>query len=556
VSLLRQERDGYGAGRARNLGARHTSADVLVFLDADCLPHPGLIAAHMAWHHRSRDLVVVGARHDANTAGLDPGAVASGSADLAALAGATSEGPGDWRGVLYRRTAGLVHGTEAYRAVVSNNLSLCRATFESAGGFSPDFRHWGGEDTELGWRLWCRGAYVVPATDAIVYHQVQEDGAPGWRRADRAQNERLLAELVPHHFYRKDQVTGRHTVPKVSWVIAPAAGRRVAELTRQLAAQRVGDWEAWFPLDATTPDDDRVRSLPDAAGDEGRRFLRSVSEARGQYVAILSGAAAPDPLLADRAVRALDRVPRASLVTVGMHATDDSSADLAWGAWGMPAFSLTRRREWAKVLADVADPGEAWRRVRALSWKVAVAERLVTLPDPAPTAPASVAPVVSVRTRAAERARTGGALRRLVYRIAQGMLRRRRTPSGRPVIAHFGDEDSLAAITAAAPWALVVDGGPRADGIVIGGGAVLDERMADRVRDLDTPRVERVIAGAGPVDPSCRDLVASCAAVGLANDDDVALLRGWGIAAVRAAHPATDPGGVTAILAELRKGMT
>jgi hypothetical protein len=339
-------------------------------------------------------------------------------------------------------------------------------------------------------------------------------------------------------------------------VIAPGAGRRATELARQLAAQRVGDWEAWFPLDAPPQGDDRVRALPDAAGDEGHRVLRAISEARGQYVAILSGAAAPDPLLADRAIRDLDRIPRASLVTVGAHATDESAAHLAWGAWGMPAFSLSRRREWAKVLPEVADPAEAWRRVRDLSWSIEVTEALVTLPDPAPVVPTSVAPVVSARTRAAEGSRTGGPLRRLVYRIAQRVLRRRRTdPLGRPVIAHFGDARSLAAIAAAAPWARVVDGGHRADGIVIGGGAVLDGRLADRMKELDTPRVERVIAGAGSVDASCRDVVASCVAVGLASDEDVAVVRRWGMAAVKVAHPAEHPDGVTALLADLREGM-
>jgi GT2 family glycosyltransferase len=557
LSLHRQERDGYGAGRARTLGAQRTSADVVIFLDADCLPDPGLVAAHMAWHHRDPDLVVIGARHDLDTGHLDTEALASGSVDLARLAGAIHDDPGDWRATLYRRTVGLVHGTEAYRAVVSNNMSLHRSTFLDVDGFSPEFRHWGGEDTELAWRLWHSGALVVPETGAIVYHQVQEDGASGWREADRAQNDRLLADLVPHHFYRKDMITGRHRVPKISWVIAPSAGHRAAELLGQLAAQRVADWEAWFPLDATPAGDDRICTLPDGAGDEARRFLRAVAAARGQYVAVLSGAAAPDPLLADRVARALDRVQRASLATVGMHCTDRAAADLAWGAWGMPCFSLSRRREWSKVLGDVADPEEAWRRVRMLSWGIEIPEPLVTVPDPAPTIPKTVLPMVSARTRAAEGARTGGSLRRLVYRIARSLLRRRRSdPSGLPVIAHFGDADSLAAITAAAPWARVVDGGDRADAIVVGGGAVLDEALAEQVRILDTPRIERVITGARGASPACRDLVVSCAAVGLASDEDVAVVRAWGVAARRTAHPCDDESGVAAILADLRKGMT
>ncbi len=556
VSLHRQQRDGYGAGRARTLGAQRTSADVVLFVDADCLPDPGLVAAHMAWHHRSADLVVVGARHPLDTGNLEVDDLASGSVDLRALAGARSDDPGDWRATLYRRTAGLVHGTEAYRAVVSNNLSMHRSVFLAAGGFSPDFRRWGGEDTELGWRLWQAGAYLVPATDAIVYHQIQEERDSPWRSEHRSQNEELLADLIPHRFYRKDVVSTRHRAPKISWVIAPAAGRRAAELLAQLAAQRVVDWEAWFPLDPTPQGDERVRSLPDASGGDAHRFLRAVAASTGEYVAVLSGAAAPDPLLADRTARALDRVPRASLATVGAHATDGPAADLAWGPWGMPAFSLTRRREWSKVLPDVSDPAEAWRRVAALAWGIEVPEPLVTLPDPAPVPPAHVAPVISARTRAAERARTGGALRRLAYRIARGLLRRTRSDgSALPVVAHFGDARSREAVQAAAPWARVLDGGGRADGIVIGGGALLDAELAERIRVLDAPRVERVIAGATGVDEACRDLIGSCAAVGLATDEDVAAVRDWGISATRAHHPADDARTTAGILAVLREGM-
>ncbi|MDH5423051.1 MAG: glycosyltransferase family 2 protein, partial [Acidimicrobiia bacterium] len=53
IAVTRQEHDGYGAGRARNLGAKKASGSVLVFLDADCMPAPGLLARHAVWHTRA-----------------------------------------------------------------------------------------------------------------------------------------------------------------------------------------------------------------------------------------------------------------------------------------------------------------------------------------------------------------------------------------------------------------------------------------------------------------------------------------------------------------------
>ncbi|MGB5057754.1 MAG: glycosyltransferase, partial [Candidatus Promineifilaceae bacterium] len=35
-------------GTARNLGIRAATADLLIFLDSDCLPQPGWLAAHLA----------------------------------------------------------------------------------------------------------------------------------------------------------------------------------------------------------------------------------------------------------------------------------------------------------------------------------------------------------------------------------------------------------------------------------------------------------------------------------------------------------------------------
>jgi hypothetical protein len=325
----------------------------------------------------------------------------------------------------------------------------------------------------------------------------------------------------------------------------------------QLEAQRVTDWEALFPGDGRPGDDPRVRDVPDSSGDPGHRFLRAVAAARGEYVAVLSGAAAPDPLLLDRAVRLLDREQRSSIVTVGVHTTDREAADLAWGAFGMPACALTRRREWAKVLPEVSDPAEAWRRVRALCRVRHVDEPLVTLPDPAPTLPDSVVPAVSVRTRAAEAARTGGRVRRWLYGMAQRLLRRRARSrrDERPVIAHFGDARSLEAIRNLAPWARVVAGGTRAAAIVIGGGVGLDGPLLEQVERLDSPRVERAFVGVDAVPGAWRDFAATCVVLGVGSGA-AETLRSWSLSPTITAHPAEDPDRAAPILTALREAMS
>ena len=47
ISVHRREHDGYGAGQARNLAARAAdNADVLVFVDSDCLPDHHLVSRY------------------------------------------------------------------------------------------------------------------------------------------------------------------------------------------------------------------------------------------------------------------------------------------------------------------------------------------------------------------------------------------------------------------------------------------------------------------------------------------------------------------------------
>ncbi|MGH8935640.1 MAG: glycosyltransferase, partial [Acidimicrobiia bacterium] len=159
LQVVRREHQGYGAGQARNLGARSTQADVLVFIDADCLPDPELVTRHLEWHQRADNLVVVGSRHDLDTGGLDPKGLAEGSVDLHSRAFGRADLPAeelvppDMRKVLYRRTTRLRRGDEAFRSLVSSNFSLRRDRLWEVGGFEEEFRRWGGEDTELGWRL-------------------------------------------------------------------------------------------------------------------------------------------------------------------------------------------------------------------------------------------------------------------------------------------------------------------------------------------------------------------------------------------------------------------
>ncbi len=171
---------GAGPGRARNAGAAVARAPRLAFLDADCRPAPGWLAAG----HR-----------------------ALGHADLAL--GETRPRP-DRRGGPFDRTVAVSGLSPLFEAA---NLFISRGLFEQLGGFE----HWLGprggkelgEDVWLGWRARRAGARIVACPDALVHHEVFPRSAPAY-----------VAERWRLRFF-------------------PALTRRVPELRRELLHRRL-----------------------------------------------------------------------------------------------------------------------------------------------------------------------------------------------------------------------------------------------------------------------------------------------------------------------------
>jgi glycosyltransferase involved in cell wall biosynthesis len=160
---------GEGPARARNAGAARAGGDALAFLDADCEPSPGWLAAGAA-ALADADLVQGAVRPRAD-------------ADL---------GPFD-------RTLWV---TRAWGLFESANLFLSRELFDQLGGFESWLRPRRGlelgEDAWLGWRARRAGARTAFCADALAWHEVFPRGP----RAYVAERARLrffpaLAARIP-----------------------------------------------------------------------------------------------------------------------------------------------------------------------------------------------------------------------------------------------------------------------------------------------------------------------------------------------------------------------
>lgn len=178
------EQPAAGVAAARNRGASAASHDLLVLLDDDLVPTPGLVAAHAAAAVDGASSVTMG-RHPPP---------ASGDAPLAAMLGA-------WWEDHFRRK-GQRGRPWSFLDLCSGNSSLSRTLLLDAGGFDERFTS-RGEDYELGIRLLERGVTFRYLPSAVGEHRIETDLATAVTktRAEGA-NDVLLARLHPQVFPR------------------------------------------------------------------------------------------------------------------------------------------------------------------------------------------------------------------------------------------------------------------------------------------------------------------------------------------------------------------
>ena len=217
VRLVRQEDHGFRAAAARHLGAAHSTGEVLVFLDADTTPEPGLLEELTRLPRLQPDLLAVGRRRHAALAGTP------------AEARVEETGPAHelpepaWLRTAYADSRDLLDADDlSCRFVISAVLACTRWWYDEVGGFDPSFTAYGGEDWELAHRSWLAGGLVAHVPAAVAWHDGPDAGAAprGVATVETAAMAGRIgaAGLAPHGLL----AIGGRTVP-VNRVLAPAA---------------------------------------------------------------------------------------------------------------------------------------------------------------------------------------------------------------------------------------------------------------------------------------------------------------------------------------------
>lgn len=140
-----------GPAAARNAGVQACSGELVLFVDDDVVPDPGLIAAHVRHHDGVDDKVVIGPMN---------------TPDDVELSAWTRWEQKKLEKQYDALTAGRWPVTP--RQFYTGNASLGRNHIEAVGGFDPAFRR--AEDVELAYRLADGGLHFAFAPDAVVVH--------------------------------------------------------------------------------------------------------------------------------------------------------------------------------------------------------------------------------------------------------------------------------------------------------------------------------------------------------------------------------------------------
>jgi organic radical activating enzyme len=154
------------AGQIRNKGVQYSKGKILIFLDSDILVDEDFVKLHEK-NHTEKNIVLLGTRSEDNRISIFK------------LFPDINKMPNPWK---------MLH---------SHNFSVNRDLFERVGGFSDYFFYWGGEDEELGYKLFKNRAIFKVEEKLLAIHQFHK---PEWISSIR---KKMATNINYRKFYEK-----------------------------------------------------------------------------------------------------------------------------------------------------------------------------------------------------------------------------------------------------------------------------------------------------------------------------------------------------------------
>jgi hypothetical protein len=171
----------------RNAGATaaiDAGAELLVFLDADCIPGPEVFSRYRDAASRHPDALLCGP-----VTYLPEGVIPSTAAQLRDVTAPHAARPAPADGAI--ETA----SDDDYRLFWSLSFAVGTTTWNRIGGFDPSYEGYGGEDTDFAFRARDAAVPLLWVGGAHAYHQYHPTSKPPWQHLDDIlRNGRIFAE--------------------------------------------------------------------------------------------------------------------------------------------------------------------------------------------------------------------------------------------------------------------------------------------------------------------------------------------------------------------------
>lgn len=392
IYMIRQKDDGYRLAAARNLGLKCATGDAIVFMDADILPCPKDIESYMRVLHVTDCAVLIGHRRYVDVSKINDDLILNDIDCALSLPNIipdnqevkTQDAQGnsfDWRFEAYTKSNSLRNDLWPFTKASGGNIAFSKLLLNKAGLVDEDFKAWGCEDGEHGYRLYNAGAFFIPMKNIVCLHQEPLSGTPkssvtgdNFRTEGARITRQIFSSKCPAPTVRKYEAGATFEVPKVSiYIPAYNASKYIVQAIDSCLNQNFADLEVCVCNDGSTDNtlellekyyssNPKVRWITQPNKGIGAATNRAISMCRGMYIAQLDSDDILKPTAVRSCVEILDRENNIDAVYTDCDYIDKSGKyirdgwcggefDRSWMATGMIAthFRMFRKRIFNRI---------------------------------------------------------------------------------------------------------------------------------------------------------------------------------------------------------------